>query len=211
MLDKISKEKKQVILLGDFNINLLSPETDLDSSKFIDTISSFSLKPTINCPTRVTDTTETLIDNIIVSETSKFVSGNLTVGISDHLPQFTILDVMKSEPETKTFYRDWKSLDETQFKKDFNDIDWEQTLQFQLSDPDHSLNRFIDVINSLVDTHIPMKALTKTKKNNKTWITKSIRKAISNRDKLLKSSHRAKTVQEKSEFFKQNKKVRNKL
>ena len=32
VLDKISKEKKQVILLGDFNINLLSPETDLDSS-----------------------------------------------------------------------------------------------------------------------------------------------------------------------------------
>ena len=129
VLDKISKEKKQVILLGDFNINLLSPETDLDSSNFIDTISSFSLKPTINCPTRITDTTETLIDNIIVSETSKFVSGNLTVGISDHLPQFTILDVMKSEPETRTFYRDWKSLDETQFKKDFNDIDWKQTLQ----------------------------------------------------------------------------------
>ena len=91
-----------------------------------------------------------------MSETSKFVSGNFTVGISDHL-----------ELETRTFYRDWKSLDETQFKKDFNDIDWEQTLQFQLSDPDHSLNRFIDVINSLVDTHIPMKALTKTEKNNK--------------------------------------------
>ena len=211
VLDKISKEKKQVILLGDFNINLLSPETDLDSSNFIDTISSFSLKPTINCPTRITDTTETLIDNIIVSETSKFVSGNLTVGISDHLPQFTILDVMKSEPETRTFYRDWKSLDETQFKKDFNDIDWEQTLQFQLSDPDHSLNRFIDVINSLVDTHIPLKVLTKTQKNNKPWITKGIRKSISNRDKLLKSSHRAKTVQEKSKFFKQYKKVRNKI
>ena len=65
--------------------------------------------------------------------------------------------------------------------------------------------------NILVDTHIPMKALTKTQKNNKPWITKGIRKSISNRDKLLKSSHRAKTVQEKSKFFKQYKKVRNKI
>ena len=65
--------------------------------------------------------------------------------------------------------------------------------------------------NNLVDTHIPMKALTKTQKNNKPWITKGIRKSISNRDKLLKSSHRAKTVQEKSKLFKQHKKVRNKI
>ena len=53
LLTKISLEKKEVILLGDFNINLLR-ESDKNTSKFLELMLSFSLMPRIMNPTRIT-------------------------------------------------------------------------------------------------------------------------------------------------------------
>ena len=55
-LQQISKENKQHVLLGDFNINLLN-FNDADSVKnFVDTLESSFLLPSILLPTRVTAT-----------------------------------------------------------------------------------------------------------------------------------------------------------
>ena len=63
-LDKISKEKKYCIMMGDFNINLLNFETHLPTDDFINTLGSYFFLPQILQPTRVTDHSATLIDNI---------------------------------------------------------------------------------------------------------------------------------------------------
>ena len=64
ILDKISKEKKYCIMMGDFNINLLNFETHLPTDDFINTLGSYFFLPQILQPTRVTDHSATLIDNI---------------------------------------------------------------------------------------------------------------------------------------------------
>jgi len=86
----INKENKDIVLLGDFNINLLNHDENSEVSDFVDILNSHLLLPTINIPTRITNTSQTLIDNILVSPSFTGYSGNLTVGISDHLPQFFI-------------------------------------------------------------------------------------------------------------------------
>ena len=68
LLTKISLEKKEVILLGDYNINLLNYESDKNTSKFLELMLSFSLIPRIMNPTRITPRSQTLIDNIFYSE-----------------------------------------------------------------------------------------------------------------------------------------------
>ena len=51
-LQQISKENKRLVLLGDFNINLLN-FNDVDSVKnFVDTLESSFLLPSISLPTR---------------------------------------------------------------------------------------------------------------------------------------------------------------
>ena len=66
LLEKASKENKPLILLGDFNINLLKSDTDNSVSNFLDILGSFSLLPQIILPTRITNTSKTLIDNIFI-------------------------------------------------------------------------------------------------------------------------------------------------
>ena len=79
LLDKINREKKDVVLLGDFNINLLHHDSNTVVSSFVDILDSNFILPTINIPTRITNNTKSLIDNILVSASLKGHSGNLTV------------------------------------------------------------------------------------------------------------------------------------
>ena len=89
LLEKLSCEKKDIILMGDFNINLLNYDSDKDTTYFVDTMYASSFYPTINTPTRITATSKTLIDNIFYNDfTEKNFAGNITTSISDHLTQY---------------------------------------------------------------------------------------------------------------------------
>ena len=54
LLDKISKEEKNIFLLGDFNINLLNYNEHIPTNDFFDSLVSSSLLPYILQPTRLT-------------------------------------------------------------------------------------------------------------------------------------------------------------
>ena len=87
MLEKVSKEQKQIFLLGDFNINLVNCNVHQPINDFLDSLASKSIIPYILKPTRLTSFSETLIDNIFPNILSSgIISGNLTATISDHLP-----------------------------------------------------------------------------------------------------------------------------
>ena len=94
--DKIARENKNVILLGDFNINLLNYDTCHETSAFLDSMCSSSLFPYITQPTRITPTSKILIDNIFFNfHSPDLISGNLTAALSDHLPQFFQFQVVR--------------------------------------------------------------------------------------------------------------------
>ena len=89
-LQKVNKENKRLVLLGDFNINLLDYGTNNSTNEFADSLHSFFLLPSISLPTRITETSSTLIDNIYFTPTKyKATSGNLLYGIR---PPTTNLD-----------------------------------------------------------------------------------------------------------------------
>ena len=86
LLEKLAKEKKETILMGDFNINILNCNSNRDTSSFIDTIYSIFFYLTINIPTLITSTSKTLIDNILYNNITKSISaGNIVTGILGHL------------------------------------------------------------------------------------------------------------------------------
>ena len=89
LLSKLSKEKKTCYLAGDFNMNLLHLEKKTEIEHYYDVITDAKFTPLITSPTRITTDTKTLIDNIFFNDfSSNIISGNLTVCISDHMPQF---------------------------------------------------------------------------------------------------------------------------
>ena len=70
-LDKISKEQKQIFLLGDFNINLLNYNEHQPTNEFLDSLVSNSIIPYILQPTRLTSYSKTLTDNIVLNVLSR--------------------------------------------------------------------------------------------------------------------------------------------
>ena len=60
----VSKEQKQIFLLGDFNINLLNYNGHQPRNDFLDSLASNSFIPYVLHPTRITSHSKTLSDNI---------------------------------------------------------------------------------------------------------------------------------------------------
>ena len=79
LMDRLSKEKKDVLIMGDFNINFLSCNNDKDPTTFLDTMFSDSFSLFIILPTRVGNTSETVIDNIFYKKSlnNDMIAGNL--------------------------------------------------------------------------------------------------------------------------------------
>ena len=71
LLKKLFRDKKEIILMGDFNINILKCDSEKDTGDFVDTIYASLLYPTINTPTRIATTSKTLIDNIFYNDFTK--------------------------------------------------------------------------------------------------------------------------------------------
>jgi hypothetical protein len=62
-----SLDDKDVVVMGDFNINLLEFNENTHTTEFITLMSSNSLIPSCTIPTRVASTSATLIDNIFLT------------------------------------------------------------------------------------------------------------------------------------------------
>ena len=97
-LTYITNENKAAVIIGDFNVNLLNFENHTLTSDFIDTILFNHFQPLIFQPTRVTESTAMLIDNIFSNDFScNVTSGSVLIQISDHFLQFSIFS--KSAPD----------------------------------------------------------------------------------------------------------------
>ena len=64
-------------IMGDFNVDLLKTETHGPTSDFMEGFSSGGFYPLISLPTRLTDTTATLIDNIWTNNVVSKVSSRI--------------------------------------------------------------------------------------------------------------------------------------
>ena len=94
----ITKENKVSYVMGDYNIDLLKDDTHAQTHNYLDYIYSLSLIPTIYKPTRITDSTATIIDNILTNADNVVESAIVVTDISDHLPTVLVSDLI---PEVK--------------------------------------------------------------------------------------------------------------
>jgi exonuclease III len=97
-IEKASSENKDMILMGDLNINYKIDENLYNNHIFL-LEQLFSMKQLINEPTRVTTNTSTLIDIILTTCPSNHITSGVYKGtLSDHFIIFTELNV---EPNVK--------------------------------------------------------------------------------------------------------------
>ena len=87
----IYSENKPTILMGDINIDIMSDKKDKLQESWISLTTNIQLKQIIKEPTRVTNTSETLIDHIYVSDDLPVLySSPIKYSINDHFPVFAV-------------------------------------------------------------------------------------------------------------------------
>ena len=186
------RKKKNTYLLGDFNINLLNNNEHRPTNDFLDSLLSSSLLSYILQPTQLTGHSKALIDNIFFNLTScEVISGNVTATISDHLPQFLIALNVFANPfsnKSNSFERNWSNFNQENFILDYFSIDWEALLKIEQQNINFFLETYLSKINSLLDTHAPLKKISKYKLTFKTkpCITPGLQKSFAVKNKLLK-------------------------
>ena len=93
LLEKLSQENRTLVLLGDFNANLLKYDIGTNISNFLDLMYSFFLLPHIVSPTRTTAVLASLTDNIFTNNCNfPYTSGSLAITLSHHHVQFLIME-----------------------------------------------------------------------------------------------------------------------
>ena len=93
----ISKEKKECYIMGDYNIDLLKDDSDRPTHDYLDLIYSHCLIPSILFPTRITEKSATIIDNILTNSDNEITTRILVTDITDHFPT-----ILMTKSKTKT-------------------------------------------------------------------------------------------------------------
>ena len=100
------------------------------------------LIPTITIPTKINQNKNTVIDNIFTNQIHPdTISGNITLAISDHLPSFVVIprENQNHIPKKNNLYtRNTKNFDRENFLLDYLDINWDEILETNLNDVNHS-------------------------------------------------------------------------
>ena len=147
--------------------------SDRDTSCFIDKIYSNYFYPTINIPTRISSTSETLIDNIILSVSA----GNLVTSILDHLMHYNFIpSEITEKPNNKIFKRKYTAENLKNIQIALDKIGWRRTIDIGNKDTNNSFQISLQTIEKLLDTFCLVTAILKRKQNLKLklWITSAL-------------------------------------
>ena len=169
---------------------------------FLENTLSKNFIPQITHSTMITEKAATLIDNIITNSykhNSNCLSGNMTTSISDHLPQFLIIQNLKqpsfNQNPPPISFRDYKKFNKEAFKTELSELDW--SFVTQNNDINLGFETFLRFINKTLDKNAPIKTVKKRKNKtiSKPWITRDIKTLINKIEKHFKQMMKAKNKQ----------------
>ena len=187
---KLSNLNNHVYLLGDYNVDLLKFNKHQPTSDFINTMFSFSFLPLINRPTRITDNSATIIDNIFTNchSTHDYCSGIIPTDVSDHFSIFHII-YNNSTPETsKPEYNLQRTINDNTITNCISVLrktEWDNVLNS--NDPETAYDIFQGKLSKVINDTMPMQRhKINNKKSLKPWITKGLLVSIANKNAMYK-------------------------
>ena len=156
--DPVLCKPEEVQLLGDFNINLIKYETHEPTAKFLDTLFAFNQLPLISLPSRITNTSSTLIDNIFTNKNQELDdSGLIYCCMSDHLPVFNIYNLgkkAKHKSPTSRLVRKFSEENKATFRMLLDNTEWNSL--FSEDEPKIAFKMFEDNIDSCFEKAFPL-------------------------------------------------------
>ncbi|XP_065573607.1 molybdenum cofactor sulfurase 2-like isoform X5 [Artemia franciscana] len=187
LISEINRNFDKIVIIGDFNFDLLDLQAkNLD---FLNVMLSFGLFPLNSIPSRLTDHSATLIDNVFVTEVmvEDSMCDVLIHSGSDHLPLLCLLQKLshcKIKRKNKILRRDMKEVNLAKFKNEVSSLDWEVVYN-EKDDASKAFNIFSDILYPVFEKNCPLNKINyKKAKPRKPWINDEILSLIRQRNKL---------------------------
>ena len=185
LLKDMDSTRKEIIILGDINVDYLKTTHQSIKDAFI--LNGFS--QLINAPTRVTETTATLID-VIQTNCKNNISYSTVIpaGLSDHdlIGCVRKMNNVKYQPIT-IHCRDYKNYNVDAVNNELLNKDW--NLLYQMTSPVGALSYFTSILKETLDKHATF--ITKQIKGKPSpWMTKELTREMNIRDQLLRKARK---------------------
>lgn len=168
LLDRVNSENKCCFILGDFNLNLLKHNSDTLVEDYLNVLYSSYFFPLIHKPTRVKETSATLIDNILSNSlTEGMKSGILYTDLSDHFPifQFSAIKTNKAvNSKEKMSKRIMSKKNISKFKNMLGARSWDEL--YEENNAEVAYQKFLDVFSFCFDECFPVVSFTKKNHQN---------------------------------------------
>ena len=194
IIQELSSSNTEVLVCGDYNINLLKMTGEAHFSDFFEMMLGHSFYPKITLPTRLnTSSRATLIDYIYCKLSSCSIStcaGIILDQLSDHFPYFLSLDNMsikniKPPKRVKQTINNHEAMENMLDYMKSNDI-YDKLKTNLLEDPNINYDILHEYMKNTKEIFFPNKYVKFHKhrhKKNK-WITSGILRSIKFRDKM---------------------------
>ena len=206
---QISQIYKNFVIVGDFNLDLLK-ETQV-KIRYENLYSTINLKQVIVEPTRITPTSATLIDHILVTPVAQWQAGNFELNLADHLA-VAIGIGHRSKTKTKYSNKSINVIDHsdkalTKLKEKLQKLHWEQ---WYVDNDVNSTSRIMENFNEIINSSIDECCAKTLRVKSQNWINAEVLE----KKKELQKIHKKYLRTRREEHFiryKEQRKVYNKL
>ena len=211
VLKNMTNHKHTNSVIGiDHNLDFIKHNKHNPTQLYLTQNLDYHMVPTITRPTRITDNSATLIDNLFVSQKlqDKYKSSILINDFSDHLPCYVILqDVteLKASLQTVSFHRFSEKV-KLKICENIRKIDWQTELTND--DVNEAFSKFHSKLTNLIKKFAPVKTKTinPRKHPRAKWLTAGIINSINkNKELYRKSIQTSASLESKNQYTMHNK------
>lgn len=188
ILSNIPHQRK-TFLVGDINIDLKKYNTDNLVKAYVDELESFNFAPLVFLPTRITDSSATIIDHIFSNcyPSSKLAAGIITVDIADHLANFLFIHdngrqskAIDDRPSIRIFSN--KNI--CNFYGKLSSLTWDSV--YSDVDVNNAYDKFYTILFEVFEQSFPLIKASRSWASSKSWVTPALRTSIKLKSKLHK-------------------------
>ncbi|XP_045542568.1 uncharacterized protein LOC123723550 [Papilio machaon] len=182
---------EHIVILTDFNVDISQP-SKANTIKFSTFLKQRNLHQLVQEPTRITETTSTLID-LVITDTPTLHDNTVVIhnpSLSDHAVIFSELKIKRNREITKCVIR--RSLHTIDCDTLCSDVQREISSigEVHTMEIDELLYRFNTIMINVFDKHAPLRKI-RIKEKQRPWLTDTIKVMMSLRNTALRRAKKS--------------------
>ena len=184
MVGSLDAKNLEFFSLGDLNVNLDQSMESSNKNTLNEIFDIYGLDQLIQEPTRVTESSSSLIDLCLTNSLTTVVdSGVIHLSISDHSLIYVVRKAHYVQTDAKIIEaRTMRNFNSENFLNDLNQQPWAEVCH-NAADPNKMWQIWKSLLMETIDKHAPIR-IKRVGKKNSPWVTGELRRLLFERDSL---------------------------